>query len=425
MPSGLAGTRHAATRLWRCTAVCNQPRRGVCLTARSSTTRLQATGHAKASQASEDVQLQDPPLAGLRLAVAAHEIPHPAKASYGGEDAFFISQERSIAFGVADGVGGWVNSGINPAEYSKTLMREAKAHFEEATLATPPSQSGTSFSGETQPTDGQASPIPDTASPSGSSQSTNGTEQTSTRTAANGSSALQQPSASNSKAPSTIATNDTHALQSSQSSASSVASCSPQSALAAAHKATKQPGSSTALVLQIREGSNTLKASNLGDSGFAVFRKGALLFQSKPLQHFFDCPYQFASCPDFTEDTDRPEDASEYELQLTSGDVIVAATDGLWDNLHTAELLPLLPDSEDTVKQAALQIANAASTNAFDDQYPSPYTVEAVRQGMDLPWWQKLLGARFKDGKFQLARLQGGKLDDITVVVAYVAAPSA
>lgn len=56
--------------------------------------------------------------------------------------------------------------------------------------------------------------------------------------------------------------------------------------------------------------------------------------------------------------------------------------------------------------QAALQIANAASTNAYDDQYPSPYTVEALRQGMDLPWWQKLLGARFKDGKFQLARLQ-------------------
>ncbi len=48
----------------------------------------------------------------------------------------------------------------------------------------------------------------------------------------------------------------------------------------------------------------------------------------------------------------------------------------------------------------------AASNNAFDDQYPSPYTVEAVRQGMDLPWWEKLLGARFKDGKFQLARLK-------------------
>ena len=91
-----------------------------------------------------------------------------------------------------------------------------------------------------------------------------------------------------------------------------------------------------------------------GDSGFALFRKGARIFESKPLQHFFDCPYQFASCPDFTEDTDRPEDASEYELQLQSGDVIIAATDGLWDNLHTEELLPLLPTSEDSVKQVRL-----------------------------------------------------------------------
>ena len=142
-------------------------------------------------------------------------------------------------------------------------MREAKAHFEEATLATPPSQSGTSSSGDAPPTDRQASPTPDAASPSGSLQNTNGTEQASTRTAANGSSEIQQPSASNSKPPSTIPSNDTHAPQSSPASASSAASCSPQSALAAAHKATKQPGSSTALVLHLREGSNTLTASNL------------------------------------------------------------------------------------------------------------------------------------------------------------------
>ena len=38
-----------------------------------------------------------------------------AQASYGGEDAFFITQQGSTAFGVADGVGGWANSGINPA----------------------------------------------------------------------------------------------------------------------------------------------------------------------------------------------------------------------------------------------------------------------------------------------------------------------
>ena len=29
-----------------------------------------------------------------------------------------------------------------------------------------------------------------------------------------------------------------------------------------------------------------------------------------------------------------------------------------------------------------------------------------MKQGMDLPWWQKVSGAKFKDGKVQLARLQ-------------------
>lgn len=37
------------------------------------------------------------------------------QASYGGEDAFFISPVGGGAFGVADGVGGWQESGINPA----------------------------------------------------------------------------------------------------------------------------------------------------------------------------------------------------------------------------------------------------------------------------------------------------------------------
>jgi len=45
-----------------------------------------------------------------------------SQASYGGEDAFFISQQGSTAFGVADGVGGWANSGINPAGMLLILM---------------------------------------------------------------------------------------------------------------------------------------------------------------------------------------------------------------------------------------------------------------------------------------------------------------
>lgn len=55
--------------------------------------------------------------------------------------------------------------------------------------------------------------------------------------------------------------------------------------------------------------------------------------------------------------------------------------------------------------QAAVSIANAASRNAHDEAYSSPYSREAQKQGMDIPWWDKLLGAKIKDGKPQLAQL--------------------
>jgi len=34
---------------------------------------------------------------------------------YGGEDSFFVSDVGGGAFGIADGVGGWQESGVNPA----------------------------------------------------------------------------------------------------------------------------------------------------------------------------------------------------------------------------------------------------------------------------------------------------------------------
>lgn len=39
---------------------------------------------------------------------------------------------------------------------------------------------------------------------------------------------------------------------------------------------------------------------------------------------------------------------------------------------------------------------------------------------LDLPWWDKIMGMSFKSGRFQLKQLTGGKMDDITVLVAVV-----
>jgi len=51
-------------------------------------------------------------------------IPHPEKADRGGEDAVYASRQ---VMAVADGVGGWTNQGINPANYSRKLCKNIES----------------------------------------------------------------------------------------------------------------------------------------------------------------------------------------------------------------------------------------------------------------------------------------------------------
>lgn len=57
----------------------------------------------------------------LQVAMAGAMSPHKGKQASGGEDAFFVSNE-SKTFGIADGVGGWAASGIDPSEYSRAII---------------------------------------------------------------------------------------------------------------------------------------------------------------------------------------------------------------------------------------------------------------------------------------------------------------
>lgn len=68
----------------------------------------------------------------MRLRVGACCLPHPEKFHYGGEDAFFVSSAGGGAFGVADGVGGWAEVGIDAGAYARLLMSNAKEEAEAA-----------------------------------------------------------------------------------------------------------------------------------------------------------------------------------------------------------------------------------------------------------------------------------------------------
>jgi protein phosphatase PTC7 len=149
------------------------------------------------------------------------------------------------ALGVADGVGGWADSGVNPAEYSRRFMEVAKAYLE----------GSAEFGGKAGAID-------------------------------------------------------------------------PRGALNTAHANTRVAGSATACVLQLDKKNGALAAANLGDSGFFVARGRKVAAKSKPLQHFFDCPLQFGSYPEFVEATDTADQAEMFDLPLQVGDIIVAGGGG-------------------------------------------------------------------------------------------------
>jgi serine/threonine protein phosphatase PrpC len=73
----------------------------------------------------------------LALKAGACCLPHPEKLDTGGEDAYFVSSDNTV-LGVADGVGGWRESGIDPGDYSRTLMRNACEFFDTGTAGKQP-----------------------------------------------------------------------------------------------------------------------------------------------------------------------------------------------------------------------------------------------------------------------------------------------
>ena len=96
----------------------------------------------------------------------------------------------------------------------------------------------------------------------------------------------------------------------------------------------------------------TKPASSLGDSGFAQFRLNAVHYDSNPQTHAFNTPYQLSIIPPKILARSRifgsmplrdfPRDASVTSHDVRHGDVLMFATDGVWDNLSSNELLRIV-----------------------------------------------------------------------------------
>lgn len=149
---------------------------------------------------------------------------------------------------------------------------------------------------------------------------------------------------------------------------------------------TAHKGSSTAVVAVVN--GDILNVCNLGDSGAVVVRGGEVAFVTEEQQHTFNFPFQVGY--DAREDLD---DAAVYDFKLREGDLVLLATDGVWDNVWMHEILGLIakyiatwPLYRTSATCAVPTTGNAISNNSSACSYnttakkPLPSTRQAVAQ---------------------------------------------
>jgi len=141
-----------------------------------------------------------------------------------------------------------------------------------------------------------------------------------------------------------------------------------------------------------------------------IIRSSTVLHRQRAQTHFFNCPRQLSKIPDFINASDAikdsPDDADIYETKLRDGDLIIAYTDGLSDNVFNSEITSICSlvfrsgGSEDAqVKLVSDRIIEYARGCMNNKKRTSPFQKAAAMHGHIFT---------------------GGKLDDITLVVALV-----
>ncbi len=209
---------------------------------------------------------------------------------------------------------------------------------------------------------------------------------------------------------------------------------------------TVKAGGSTACVA-IAKGNGMLEVANLGDSGFVQLRSNAIRTASEPQTHAFNTPYQLSIIPERIikqakafggeQLCDYPKDANVSQHELRHGDVLVFASDGVWDNLSSQNILKIVSRIMLNTKawehtEKGINVGQGLNKFILGEEGE-----DAIR---DSPTLQSSLAVGIvgeakaasinmkKDGPFarEVQRYypyenwRGGKVDDICVVVAIV-----
>lgn len=144
---------------------------------------------------------------------------------------------------------------------------------------------------------------------------------------------------------------------------------------------------------------------------------GKIVFATKEQWHYFDCPRQLG-----TNSPDTPEDNAVLdEIILEEGDVVLAMSDGVTDNLWEHEISATALKSLRTwlEKQAAesSRSDDAGRVSAEGMKFLAQELVLAARQIAEDPFAESPFMEKAVD---EGLAIEGGKLDDISVVAGCV-----
>ncbi|KAF9264688.1 protein serine/threonine phosphatase 2C [Marasmius fiardii PR-910] len=268
-----------------------------------------------------------------------------------GEDFFFVQEMRNgsgVGFGVADGVGGWVTSGVDPSLFAQSLMYHAHRYCRNAWAGEPEVDPTLDYEEREQVEGWELTPY----------------------------------------------------------------ACLDLAYGGVLRERYVEAGSSTACLLTLNASSGLLRSANLGDSGFLIVRSSNVIYKNPIQSHYFNCPKQVTKLPSnqgrkFSRACiDSPSEAETYSTKLRDGDIVIVYTDGLSDNVFESEMVTICSlvarqpgKEEEKVEMMADRIVEYARKSMMSRDKYTPFEKEAARHGMFF---------------------RGGKVDDVTVIVALV-----
>ena len=157
-----------------------------------------------------------------------------------------------------------------------------------------------------------------------------------------------------------------------------------------------------ASLLEPRNGYTAMlgQITNLGDSGVMIGRPstGEIIFRTSQQEHDFGFPYQLGH----EGIADGVDDAETYLVgNIIEGDIIIAGTDGSFDNLSDEQIMQLAKSNlHESPGSISMQLVTAAFEASIDKKAVTPYSTAATEE-------------------FNII-YQGGKKDDIACVFGLV-----